>query len=277
MQRALRELIIGTARRIVGRNYLFRVSEALSLAARSETENRPDVNGERDVQRAVIGATPPGDELIVVDVGANLGQWTSEIVRLRGDHRLRVYAFEPAPEIANALEQRLADFRDCVTVVRVAASETDGTTQFFFRPDNPLVSSVVDIGDANTEGISVRTMRLDTFAEEQGLERIHFLKIDAEGFDMPVLLGASRLLREQRIDVVQFEYNFRWIYARHFLRDAFELLEPLGFRIGKVTPKGVEFYARWQPIMEIFHDSNFVACSPEWQARLPRVSPPWPE
>ena len=50
-----------------------------------------------------------------------------------------------------------------------------------------------------------------------------------------MLRGACTLLTEHRIAVVQFEYNHRWVFARAFLRDAFDFLADLGYQIGKLT------------------------------------------
>ena len=68
------------------------------------------------------------------------------------------------------------------------------------------------------------------------------MKIDTEGHDLTVLRGARTLLADHRVAVVQFEYNHRWVFARAFLRDAFDFLASLGYLVGKLTPKGVEFY-----------------------------------
>ena len=51
--------------------------------------------------------------------------------------------------------------------------------------------------------VDVRTM--DTVFEELNLNRIHFLKIDVEGFESDVLTGASSLLAEKKIDYILFE------------------------------------------------------------------------
>ena len=276
-RRIARELVIAIARRVLGRRYLFRVGEALSLATRLETENLPEKTGEREIVKTVVAAIPAATPLIVVDVGANVGAWTAAVVNQRGARQLHVYAFEPAPLIASRLEASVAPFGSRVSVVRAAAAESDGTTSFYFRPDNPLVSSVVDSGNQAAEAIQVRTVRLDTFAAEQQLERIHLLKIDAEGYDMEVLRGAAGLIERRAVEVVQFEYNASWIFSRHFLRDAFEFFESRGFSLGKVTPEGIEFYRRWQPVLETFHDANFIACTPDWTGRFRRVEPPWPE
>jgi hypothetical protein len=80
------------------------------------------------------------------------------------------------------------------------------------------------------------------------------------------------LLAEHRISVVQFEYNHRWISAHFFLRDAFEFLLPLGYRIGKLTPRGIEFYPAWDPDLETFVEGNYIACDQEAATILPTVA-----
>ena len=66
----------------------------------------------------------------------------------------------------------------------------------------------------------------------------HFglVEIDTEGHDLRVIEGAKGLLTAGGIDVIQFEYNHRWIASRCFLRDVFQLMTPLEYRIGRVTP-----------------------------------------
>jgi hypothetical protein len=62
------------------------------------------------------------------------------------------------------------------------------------------------------------------------------------------------------------------VYSRSFLCDAFDLLRPLGYCLGKLTPLGVEFYPAWDPDLETFVEGNYVACSPEIVGRLPSVT-----
>jgi hypothetical protein len=115
-------------------------------------------------------------------------------------------------------------------------------------------------------------MTLGSYAERAGLEQLALVKIDTEGHDLAVLRGARDLFASQRISVAQFEYNHRWIYARCYLRDAFELFEPLGYRVGKLTPAGVEFYPSWDPELETFIEGNYVACCQVVAGQLPAVS-----
>ncbi len=80
------------------------------------------------------------------------------------------------------------------------------------------------------------------------------------------------MLRAGAIDLVQFEYNWRWIEARSFLRDVFQLVLPLGYSLGKVTGRGIECYEAWHPEFETFKEGNYLLFREPLPASLPRVT-----
>ncbi len=90
------------------------------------------------------------------------------------------------------------------------------------------------------------------------LDVIHLLKSDTEGHDMEVITGALPLLKEGRIAVHQFEYNHRWIFSKHFLKDVFDAAEGLPYHIGKICPNDIEVYDKWYPEHERFFEANYV-------------------
>ena len=53
---------------------------------------------------------------------------------------------------------------------------------------------------------------------EHGIDRVGLLKIDTEGMEGAVLAGCERLLAEQRIDAIQFEYRPREHRHAHVAR-----------------------------------------------------------
>lgn len=257
----------------LGRRAVIRAARYVLLRARLDYPNDMTVNGESALQRWALGLTPDG-EIHVADVGANVGRWSQSMLAAAsaagraGD--LRLHAFEPDgrayARLARALDGAPA------TLNAVALSDRPGSSDFHVVGPAAGTNSLHRPPDATTTE-TVPTVTLDSYAEQHGVPRFALVKIDTEGHDLTVLRGARALLAEHHIAVIQFEYNHRWVYARAFLRDAFEFLTDLGYQIGKLTPKGVEFYPDWDADLETFVEGNYVACDPAVAGLLPAV--PW--
>ncbi len=127
---------------------------------------------------------------------------------------------------------------------------------------------------ARPDGKGAETITLNTvdaYCAQANIRHVDLIKIDAEGHDLMVMEGARRMLEAKAIEALQFEYNARWIDSRHYLKDAFELLQPLGYELGKVTPQGIEFYPGYHWELESFREGNYLACLPGAKARFPQV------
>jgi hypothetical protein len=117
----------------------------------------------------------------------------------------------------------------------------------------------------------VELQTVDGYREANGIDKIVMMKIDAEGHDMEVIRGARKAIEAGAIDIIQFEYSWRWIEARNYLKDAFEFLTPAGYRLGKLTQQGVEFYENWHFELETYREANFIATKVALQHRFPHV------
>jgi hypothetical protein len=95
------------------------------------------------------------------------------------------------------------------------------------------------------------------FCKDRKLEKIHLLKCDTEGHDMEVIRGALPLLAEEKISILQFEYNHRWVYARNFLRDVFISIEKLPYRLAMLQPDQLWIFGEWHPELERFFEGNY--------------------
>jgi FkbM family methyltransferase len=252
----------------LGRRMSWRLGRSLYLEARGDAGRWLDfeASGEALLQRRMLGhfAKEPG-RIVVFDVGANVGNWTISLLdhaaSLGLTERLEVHAFEPVPSTVQTLRQRIGahPLGRVVRVVAEALSSQAGTMRIFLAGENEGTNSLhADPMRPGLPEVEVRAGTLDGHADSLGLKRIHFLKCDAEGHDMEVLRGAQRSFAAGRVSACQFEYNLRWIYARHYLRDVFEFAAGLPYRLGKVTPRGIETIRSWHPELERFFDGNFV-------------------
>ena len=73
-----------------------------------------------------------------------------------------------------------------------------------------------EVGHSTLEGahitslessISIESRTLDSFTKELGISRIGLLKIDVEGHELDVLVGATPLLRAKAIRKIIFEHS----------------------------------------------------------------------
>lgn len=128
---------------------------------------------------------------IALDVGANIGAFTVPMSRLCKT----VYAFEPHPDTCALLRENLeVNGCDNVKVINAAASDKEGTA---FMPPvdgmlNPAGFSVSEKG--GSEDVAIKTVTIDSLK----LERLDFLKCDAEGHELQVLKGAKETIKKFR-------------------------------------------------------------------------------
>jgi FkbM family methyltransferase len=251
-----------TAEALLGRAFAWRLGRWLYTGSRRELQNDPTVNGEYALQRAWLrGRQADTRPMTIVDVGANIGDWTASFLaelRQSGTHDAHIWAFEPAPdqraEIAARLSAYIADGRLRLDPRAVGAAE--GRATFLLTGSDTGTSALAPEGSA-AQGVETEVTRLDkVFSEAPPM--LDFVKVDTEGNDFNVILGAQGLFDAERIGVLQFEYNWRWIAFRHFLKDVFDFAEGRPYRLGRLTAAGVEIYKGWHPELERFIETNYV-------------------
>jgi FkbM family methyltransferase len=181
--------------------------------------------------------------------------------RRRGNIKLDL--FEPVPKTVEHLCRFMSTAELCnkVQIHDCAVSDHSGTASMALMSDTGGTNSLhfAQAGAAPPAGwLTVRTVTLSDFVRQNGIEHIHLVKSDAEGHDLAVLRGARELLSDRRIDVFQFEYNHSWILSRSFLRDVFELIGGLSYRVARIMPAHLEVFTDWHPELERFFHANYV-------------------
>jgi FkbM family methyltransferase len=247
----------------LGHRIAYRVGRSLYQFGRREIPNEMASNGEMLVQSCVVDAWKRGNlgksRLIAFDVGANIGDWSSSLLeRLDDGDALDIYAFEPVPATMERLRRRLGPAEARVRCEMSALSDARGERTIFVAPENGGTSSLhsPSVAGGGEQAVTATDTVVD-FCERNKIPAIHLLKCDTEGHDMSVIRGSERMLRAGSISVLQFEYNHRWIFSRNFLRDAFELVDNLPYKVAKLGPDGVLILDRWHPELERFFEGNY--------------------
>ncbi|WP_332658254.1 FkbM family methyltransferase [Brevundimonas sp.] len=174
----------------------------------------------------------------VIDVGANRGQYASEVRRSRPD--VAIHSFEPLPEPFEVLARAAAaDPRR--SAYNVALGRT-AAIQRMMISRNDESSSLLPTHAALTDSapqteavgvIDVEVRTLDSYGPGLG-DRL-FLKVDAQGYESEVIAGAGDVLK--RALYVQLEVSLTPLYEgapRPF--EILKTMDEAGFVIHTLTP-----------------------------------------
>lgn len=172
--------------------------------------NNRCIAGRNPIDEFQLLKAMPGSPLCV-DVGAHIGIVTERYLK----QGCRCISFEPNPANLNYFEQRLQGWGEKLELHRAAVSNHDG--EAVFHVPNKVVSGVGICGDfegssatggfgtrfKSVESYSVKTVRLDSVIKEP----IDFLKVDVQGFERDVILGAEGLLSKGMVSYMLMEFQ----------------------------------------------------------------------
>lgn len=99
---------------------------------------------------------------------------------------------------------------------------------------------------------------IENYCQVNEIDNLLLVKVDTEGHDYEVIKGAYKMFLSENITALQFEYNLRWIYSKHFLKEVFDLFDGLPYKIGKISSDKVYFYNSWHPELERFFEGNYL-------------------
>lgn len=132
--------------------------------------------------------------MTVVDVGANVGVYTSLFAQLVGPSG-RVIALEPAPDNWRALNKALTTNRwNNVEIHQLAAADRSGR-MYFERSSYNSGNNALSLKSDREGAESVEVVRLDDLLAGR---KVDFIKIDVQGWEAAVLRGAQQTLEGNR-------------------------------------------------------------------------------
>lgn len=258
---------------IFPRRLKWKIGRRLYMTARGDPlSNLPNASDERYIQRSVLSAASSAERMTILDVGGNKGQWSSQLLKLAIERQialpnLAIHAFEPVPESRELYIQNVIGSFDSpqVELHSNALSNEIGKAQIAIWGQTSGINSLSFDPTSSAKAnkfLEIETTTLDEFIKSKSIEHISLVKIDVEGHDFKVLQGAEKTLKEEHVDVLQFEYSHRWIYSRTFLRDVFRFAEELPYSICRIRSNRLERLQKWHPELERFFDANFALVHP---------------
>jgi FkbM family methyltransferase len=169
---------------------------------------------------------------VFLDIGSNIGLFSltaSKIVQPNG----KVIAFEPSPVTYTRLLENieLNQFFN-IEAKNIGLSDNEGTLQMQqsqtgFDAWNTFVKSS---SEKFQQTISVPVSTLDKTIEGLNKEKISLIKLDVEGWEKFVLLGALNFLSNYSpVMIVEFTET-NTFSAGYFVHEIYDLLETLGYK-----------------------------------------------
>jgi|TARA_B110000037_G_C17056759_1_gene480123 FkbM family methyltransferase len=203
------------------------------------------------------------DELkLSLDIGANVGNYTEMLL---SDTNSKVISFEPLPKAFDKLKLIKSDYKDRLEIHNVAIGIKDEVLELFYGTEKSEKASLMKdlekisfIKEQNKNKVSVQVRQLDYFQNYFKDEVIDFIKIDTEGFEYEVLMGAKNILEIHQPKFIQVEFNWHQLIKKQTLHNFSELIKfsdvfkilPYGNKLLHIDP--------FRPENNIYHLSNYV-------------------
>jgi FkbM family methyltransferase len=199
---------------------------------------------------------------VLLDIGANHGAYAHFLNKLAP--AARIFAFEPHPATFALLDSRMKGLPGVRAINKAVGDKIGQLKLYDFRNDDgstqaSLSQSAVSLYSSDIVEHSVDCTTVDEFMAESGLDRIDLLKIDTEGHDLSVLMGAKKALRDRTIDMIQFEFIPANIATGATMHGFFEVLQD--YLIGRLCLNGtVSWFDRYDvKRCEIYVTHNLIA------------------
>ena len=179
---------------------------------------------------------------IVIEIGANQGYFTKLFQKLVAKNGV-VHAFEPIPSTFELLKESISRFpKNCYLHNLGTGAENLDSVQFHLPVnDHGQATMSPHASDAwqnqEIQKVICKVVRLDDYEPIKKLEKLNFIKLDAEGAELPTLKGAQKLLEKHK-PILFFEGCKEWMRSFQYTPCDFDqFLEKLHYENLQVVGK----------------------------------------
>ena len=192
----------------------------------------------------------------ILDVGSNIGEWTKMTKQFQP--QAEIHMFEIVPETHRIQLQNIKHL-DNVYSNGFGLSSYNGTVDVKCQSNyNPLSTIVHELNIGKSKIKPCLVIKGDDYLESREINSVDYLKIDTEGAEQHVLKGFERSLAMEKIKIIQFEYTHAAILAKWLLKDAYDYLEPFGYKLGRLCKDHIKFKS-YAIADENFNGPDFIA------------------
>jgi FkbM family methyltransferase len=181
--------------------------------------------------------------MMVFDVGANIGELALLFSRFVGASGC-VHGFEASSDTFSRLSLLVgAAGRQNIVLNHLALSDHEGAVRLHVYDGpysswnsqalRPLENYGIDVKPVTSEEVEATTV--DAYCKRNSVEMIDLLKVDVEGAEFQVLLGATEMLRQKRVRCITFEFGQTTFDMGNNPADIEEYLRDHGYKIRNIV------------------------------------------
>lgn len=211
------------------------------------------LKGPNDIWHLIDGLLAKHDVNILLDVGANKGQFLTNTCRVLRHNFQKIYSFEPLPEayigLLKTIERLGASSEVQASNIALGSQTTKSTihvapnsvSSSLLKPSSEFKKMLnMDI-DPTFEELEIFVHRFDEVAVEldsplvSGADEKYFLKLDVQGFEKHVLDGFGKHIDNVKVALVEcsFEESYK---DRPLLSDIISYMLNRGFHVAGIFP-----------------------------------------
>jgi len=175
--------------------------------------------------------------MICLDIGSNIGYYAvleSKNVGEKG----KVIAIEPSPVNFDYLTMN-SELQDTanIKVHNFAVGDRNGTIDFVISRESNWSRVVEDnkIVKPGDKMIKIQIKTVDTFLEENPIERLDFLRMDVEGHELKIFKGSKNTLRKFK-PILMIEFHKMYL-GKNETRELLQELKSMGYESKYYIPR----------------------------------------
>jgi FkbM family methyltransferase len=162
------------------------------------------------------------NDSVVIDVGCNTGEFTEAVFAI--NPRSKVIAFDLHKDLSKILNSKFSDKN--FTFENIALSDFNGKAGVIKNSKKDRKAYISKFDNKNKKDL-VQVTTLDNFTKSFANRSIQILKVDTEGNDYKVLVGAKKTLKE--VDLVIFEIMYKILETGIYPDDFIKYLKQFNF------------------------------------------------
>lgn len=181
--------------------------------------------------------------MTVFDVGANIGELSLLFSGLVGPSG-KVHSFEASAATFHRLEQIVSlVHRQNIVLNHKAVADVDGTLKIHVYEeeysgwnslaDRPLKNYGIDVLPIGLENVD--SITIDNYCRQHQIGMVDLLKVDVEGAEYQVLLGAREMLKGKKIRRCSFEFGQTTFDMGNQPRQIKDYLNSMGYVIENIV------------------------------------------